>query len=104
MFGISFKHTLETQENGENYAVKIVDVSVDFVDEDGYNIREQILREVAILRMVQGHENIIDLMDVFESPTYIFLVFELCPNGELFDYLTSQVIKTETVINRICLN
>lgn len=33
----------------------------------------------------QGHEFIIDLVDVFESSTH-FLVFELCPNGELFDY------------------
>ena len=71
--------------------MKIIDVSHDIVDEDGLNLRDQTLREVHILRLVQGHKYIINLVDVFESATYIFLVFELCPNGELFDYLTSQV-------------
>ena len=54
-------------------------------------LREQTFREVEILRLVQGHDFIIDLVDVFESSTYIFLVFEMCANGELFDFLTSQV-------------
>lgn len=42
-----------------------------------------------------GHPFIIELHDVFESSTYIFLVFELCRNGELFDYLTSVVALSE---------
>jgi serine/threonine protein kinase len=75
--------------------VKIIDVSHDIVDDDGLNLRDQTLREVHILRLVQGHKYIINLEDVFESPTYIFLVFELCPNGELFDYLTTQVPPVE---------
>lgn len=33
--------------------------------------------------------------DVFESETFIFLVFELCRNGELFDYLTNVVTLSE---------
>lgn len=33
--------------------------------------------------------------DVFESNTFIFLIFELCKNGELFDYLTSVVTLSE---------
>lgn len=37
----------------------------------------------------------VELQDVFESPTFIFLVFELCKNGELFDYLTSVVTLSE---------
>lgn len=32
---------------------------------------------------------------MFESSTFIFLVFELCKNGELFDYLTSVVTLSE---------
>lgn len=32
---------------------------------------------------------------MFESNTFIFLVFELCKNGELFDYLTSVVTLSE---------
>lgn len=37
----------------------------------------------------------VELHDVFESDTFIFLVFELCRNGELFDYLTSVVTLSE---------
>lgn len=37
----------------------------------------------------------VELQDVFESSTFIFLVFELCKNGELFDYLTSVVTLSE---------
>lgn len=39
--------------------------------------------------------SIVELQDVFESSTFIFLVFELCKNGELFDYLTSVVTLSE---------
>lgn len=38
---------------------------------------------------------LVELQDVFESNTFIFLVFELCRNGELFDYLTSVVALSE---------
>lgn len=37
----------------------------------------------------------VELHDVFESSTFIFLIFELCKNGELFDYLTSVVTLSE---------
>jgi len=63
------------KETGQHHAVKIIDVSRDVEDAEGLNLREQTFREVEILRMVQGHEFIIDLVDVFESSTYIFLVF-----------------------------
>ncbi|XP_075219214.1 phosphorylase kinase gamma isoform X2 [Lycorma delicatula] len=53
------------------------------------------MEEVRILRLVTGHPYIIQLHDVFESSTFIFLVFELCKNGELFDYLTSVVTLSE---------
>jgi len=89
------------KETGQHHAVKIIDVSRDVEDAEGLNLREQTFREVEILRMVQGHEFIIDLVDVFESSTYIFLVFELCPNGELFDYLTKQVTLSEKRARRI---
>lgn len=38
---------------------------------------------------------LVELQDVFESTTFIFLVFELCKNGELFDYLTTVVTLSE---------
>lgn len=38
---------------------------------------------------------LVELQDVFESDAFIFLVFELCRHGELFDYLTSVVTLSE---------
>ena len=40
------------KDTGKSYAAKIVDVSQDYVDADGLTIREQIMREVDILRQV----------------------------------------------------
>jgi len=89
------------KETGTSFAVKIIDVSQDLVDSDGLSLKDQTFREISILRMVAGHENIIKLIDVFESETYIFLVFELCTNGELFDHLNSVVTISEKRARRI---
>jgi len=89
------------KETGASFAVKIIDVSQDLVDSDGLDLREQTMREINILRLVAGHDNIIQLLDVFESETYIFLVFELCTNGELFDHLNSVVTISEKRARRI---
>ncbi|XP_049838734.1 phosphorylase b kinase gamma catalytic chain, liver/testis isoform isoform X1 [Schistocerca gregaria] len=84
------------KETGIEYAAKIIDLSSDSHDgADGKTMLEATLEEIHILRMVSGHPYIIELHDVFESSTFIFLVFELCKNGELFDYLTSVVALSE---------
>ena len=60
-------------------------------NDDSVDERVATLREVRILKLVGGHPNIIDIVASFETPTYVFIVMELCPNGELFDYLTKVV-------------
>ncbi|XP_030754974.1 phosphorylase b kinase gamma catalytic chain, skeletal muscle/heart isoform [Sitophilus oryzae] len=77
------------KETGKEYAAKIIDLSNDDASLEGTK------QEVNILRIVAGHPYIIELQDVFESSTFIFLVFELCKHGELFDYLTSVVTLSE---------
>ena len=47
------------------------------------------------IRLVEGHHYINRLVDVFESTTFIFLVFELCQNIDLFDYLSEHVSLSE---------
>ena len=89
------------RKTGQSYAVKIIDVSRDIVDADGLNLREQTMREINILRLVGGHENVIELLDVFDTPTYVFLVFELCVNGELFDHLEREERFSEKKARRI---
>ncbi|CAG7822899.1 unnamed protein product [Allacma fusca] len=81
------------KETGREYAAKIIDLSNE--DNNAQCVRESTLSEVHILRLVAGHPYIIELHDVFESTTFIFLVFELCRNGELFDYLTNVVTLSE---------
>ncbi|GJQ75383.1 hypothetical protein Trydic_g23559 [Trypoxylus dichotomus] len=81
------------KETGREYAAKIIDLSSDSTD--GHSSYESTMQEISILRQVAGHPYIIELQDVFESSTFIFLVFELCKHGELFDYLTSVVTLSE---------
>lgn len=92
------------KDTGKEYAAKIIDISADIDDTSG-SLREATIREVASLKLVAGHPYIIELHDVFESSTFIFLVFELCKNGELFDYLTNVVAlsekKTKTVMKQL---
>ncbi|XP_063388479.1 phosphorylase b kinase gamma catalytic chain, liver/testis isoform isoform X3 [Cydia fagiglandana] len=84
------------KETGREYAAKIIDLSQESMDGvDTHTMRDATKQEIQILRMVAGHPYIIELQDVFESETFIFLVFELCKNGELFDYLTSVVTLSE---------
>lgn len=87
------------KETGIEYAAKIIDIST---EPDALGSTRE---EVRILRTVAGHPYIIHLHDVFESNTFIFLVFELCSNGELFDYLTSVVTlsekKTRTIMRQL---
>lgn len=86
---------------GNEYAAKIIDVSADMEDATGCTLRQATWREISVLRMMSGHPHIIELYDVFESSTYIFLVFELCKNGELFDYLTKVVALSEKKTRQI---
>ncbi|XP_013146194.1 PREDICTED: phosphorylase b kinase gamma catalytic chain, liver/testis isoform isoform X2 [Papilio polytes] len=84
------------KETGHEFAAKIIDLSQESQDGvDTHIMRDATRQEIQILRMVAGHPYIIELQDVFESETFIFLVFELCKNGELFDYLTSVVTLSE---------
>ncbi|XP_022122597.1 phosphorylase b kinase gamma catalytic chain, skeletal muscle/heart isoform isoform X1 [Pieris rapae] len=84
------------KETGHEFAAKIIDLSQESQDGvDTQTMRDATRQEINILRVVAGHPYIIELQDVFESETFIFLVFELCKNGELFDYLTSVVTLSE---------
>lgn len=79
------------KETGNQYAAKIIDLS----DSSEEGVLEATIREIEVLRLVAGHPYIIELHDVFESSTFIFLVFELCEHGELFDHLTTVVTLSE---------
>ncbi|CAF0865866.1 unnamed protein product [Rotaria sordida] len=75
---------------GKEYACKIMEFN-----DDNDETRDATLREIQILKLVGGHPNIIDIIASFETPNYVFIVMELCPHGELFDYLTKVVRLSE---------
>lgn len=83
---------------GKAYAVKIIDK---LSDAGGTDIEATTREEVLILLSLQGHENIIGLVDVFESDVFFFLVFEIAEKGELFDHLTDLVTLSEKRTRRI---
>ncbi|XP_038117707.1 phosphorylase b kinase gamma catalytic chain, skeletal muscle/heart isoform isoform X4 [Culex quinquefasciatus] len=82
------------KETGKEFAAKIIDLGAAETG-DSNHMLEATRQEIQILRQVMGHKFIIELQDVFESDAFIFLVFELCRQGELFDYLTSVVTLSE---------
>jgi phosphorylase kinase gamma subunit len=86
------------RDTSQFYAVKIIDITSEKETDRTQAIREEYNNEVAILRQLSGpprHKNIIELFDFIQTPTYFFMVFELCPEGELFDYLTKVVTLSE---------
>ena len=50
---------------------------------------ERVAREIHILKIV-SHPNIIQLYEIIETPTRLFLIMEHCCNGELISYITSK--------------
>lgn len=46
--------------------------------------------EVAILQNLD-HPNIVKYCETYDDVKFIYLVMELCPGGELFDKLTSNL-------------
>ena len=51
--------------------------------------------ELMALQRVQGHPNIITLINTFEDNDHVYIVTQFCPNGTLFDYLVSHGAVTE---------
>ncbi len=47
-------------------------------------------REVSILKLCQGHPNIVGLKDVFTDQLHVYIVMELMRGGELLDRLKQK--------------
>lgn len=50
---------------------------------------ERISREIKILKKVR-HPNVIQLYEIIETETELYLIMEYCSNGELFDYIVKH--------------
>lgn len=84
------------KNTGKEFAVKIIDLTGEKDNEfQMEELRVATKKEMNVLRMCAQHPYIIELHETFESATFIFLVFEMCRKGELFDYLTEVVTLSE---------
>ena len=50
-----------------------------------------IVKEIAIMRVLQDHPNTVKLYEVFEDTESYHLIMELCSGGELFDQIIAKV-------------
>eukprot|EP00092_Neocalanus_flemingeri_P008588 GFUD01009254.1.p1 GENE.GFUD01009254.1~~GFUD01009254.1.p1 ORF type:complete len:362 (-),score=47.39 GFUD01009254.1:688-1773(-) len=73
----------ESKEDGQMYAVKIIDKKALKGKEDSLE------NEIRVLKRLK-HPNIVALLEVFEDKTKVCLVMELVTGGELFDRIVEK--------------
>ncbi|KAM0843357.1 hypothetical protein ACQ4PT_057760 [Festuca glaucescens] len=56
---------------------------------------EDVRREVAIMRSLPSHANVVRLREAFEDSDAVYLVMEVCEGGELFDRIVARGYYTE---------
>uniref|UniRef100_UPI00358EE693 serine/threonine-protein kinase H1-like n=1 Tax=Myxine glutinosa TaxID=7769 RepID=UPI00358EE693 len=62
--------------------------------------REVCEAELAVLRRVR-HSNVVQLIEVFETPNRVYMVMELATGGELFDRIIAKGSFTESDATRV---
>ncbi|KAJ0941584.1 putative protein kinase CAMK-CDPK family [Helianthus annuus] len=88
-FGVSYE--CQDITTGERVACKKISKSRLRAEIDVEDVR----REVAIMRHMPLHPNIVTFKDVYEDKDTIYLVMELCEGGELFDRIVAKGHYTE---------
>ena len=86
-------HRIEDKLTGQSYACKIINIDgpeSNFKDAEGLTLLEQTLQEIEILKVVGNHENIVSFLGHFHSASKIYLMFEYCSRGDMFDLLSSE--------------
>lgn len=73
----------ESKDDGQMYAIKIIDKKALKGKEDSLE------NEIRVLKRLK-HPNIVALLEVFEDKTKVFLVMELVTGGELFDRIVEK--------------
>lgn len=76
---------LRKERLSERVAVKVLSKTPNLVPER-LQAEVEILRTVAML----NHQNLVKLLDVFETPTKVHLVFELLSGGTLLDHVAKH--------------
>jgi MAP kinase interacting serine/threonine kinase len=76
------------------YAVKIIDKV------PGHS-RARVFKEIDLFHHVQGHKNIIQLIEYFEESDRFYLIFEKVSGGQLLDHIQRRKFFTEQEAARI---
>ncbi|KAI0816914.1 Pkinase-domain-containing protein [Trametes gibbosa] len=72
-------------KTGEYFACKVINKKL--MEGREYMVRN----EIAVLKKIsKGHKNIVTLHDYFETAHNLYLVFDLCTGGELFDRICAK--------------
>ncbi|GJP33455.1 hypothetical protein CLOM_g17994 [Closterium sp. NIES-68] len=80
------------RSGGGQYACKSINKSKLSHWED----KEDVRREIEIMRRLAGNPYTLNLEDVFEDDKCVHLIMELCEGGDLFDDISSHGFMTET--------
>ncbi|KAI6178368.1 CAMK/DAPK/DAPK protein kinase, variant [Aphelenchoides besseyi] len=93
------------RSTGEAFAAKFVKKRRYATSRRGVS-RENIEREIRVLQTIKGHENVIELHDVFETPNEFVLILELVTGGELFDHVCAHEcldeLEAAAFIRQVC--
>ncbi|KAH9606868.1 hypothetical protein KSS87_019702 [Heliosperma pusillum] len=105
-FGVTYQCT--EIKTGESYACKTISKSKLRTEVD----IEDVKREVAIMRHLPEHANIVAFKEAYEDKEAVYLVMELCEGGELFDRIVAKghyseraaalVVRTILQVVKVC--
>lgn len=79
-------HLVFDKKTNEQYACKSISKRKLVTADDVEDVR----REVQILQHLGGHKNVVQIVGTFEDKSYIHVVMECCPGGELFDRIAEK--------------
>jgi len=85
----SVVHLCENRSSSQRFAVKCVSKK-ELTDQDKVAFHDEVL----ILRTI-SHPNVLQYIDLFDEPSFYYLVTELIAGGELFDRIVTRVTYTE---------
>ncbi|KAJ8754576.1 hypothetical protein K2173_005737 [Erythroxylum novogranatense] len=88
-FGTTFLCT--EKETGKEFACKSIAKRKLTTAEDVEDVR----REIQIMHHLEGHPNVIRIVDAYEDAVAVYMVMELCGGGELFERIIQRGHYTE---------
>lgn len=90
----SFGKVFSVIHKGSNLAMACKTISTDFDDEEGF---VGLVNEVRVMSLLEDCPFIITLYGCFHVPGYVYVLMNLCPGGDLLNYICARNIKVDTM-------